>query len=179
MRIILNILLVCLLASCGTANINRYEAAQPKLDLEDYFIGTTNAWGMFQQRDGEVIKRFQVVIEGKKEAGQLVLDERFKYSDGTTQQRIWRLQKIEDGRWRGTADDVKGEAIGTVVGNTLNWRYTLLLPVDGKIIEVSMDDWMYLIDENTIINRTSMQKFGIEVGQVTIAFCRRIACSKP
>jgi oligoribonuclease (3'-5' exoribonuclease) len=42
--------------------------------------------------------------------------------------------------------------------------------VDDKQYEVQMDDWMYQMDERTLINRTSMSKFGVEVGQVTLFF---------
>ena len=171
--IILTFLWSCLLSSCAMTDVSHYKNATPVLDLEKYFIGTTDAWGMFQQRDGTVEKRFKVVIEGKRVDGQLVLDERFKYDDGTTQQRIWRLSKQADGSWRGLADDVKGEALGKTAGNALNWHYTLLLPVNGTVYEMKMDDWMYLLDENTMINRTSMSKFGVEVGQISLFFRRR------
>ncbi|AMP05973.1 hypothetical protein CPter91_3652 [Collimonas pratensis] len=79
-----------------------------------------------------------------------------------------------DGRWSGKADDVKGEAIGTIAGNTLHWNYTLRLPVDDHTYEVQFDDWMFLIDEQTMLNRASMSKFGIEIGQVTLFFKKRI-----
>ena len=154
-------------------DVNHYKDLKPVLDLEKYFIGTSDAWGMFQQRDGAVVKRFHVVLEGKKINDQLVLDEKFKYDDGTTQQRIWRLKKQANGGWIGLADDVKGEAIGQIAGNALNWQYTLLLPVDGTVHEMQMDDWMYLIDEDSMINRASMRKFGVEFGQVTLFFRRR------
>lgn len=169
------LLIICtfLLASCAMTDVNRYKDVKPELDLEKYFIGMTDAWGMFQQRDGAVIKRFHVVLEGKKINNQLVLDERFTYDDGSTQQRIWRLTKQADGSWRGAAGDVKGEAIGQIAGNALNWHYTLLLPVDGSVYEMQMDDWMYLLDDNTMINRASMRKFGLEFGQVTLFFRRR------
>lgn len=56
---------------------------------------------------------------------------------------------------------------------TLRWRYRLNLPVDGSVYEVSFDDWMYLMDEDTLINRSSMTKFGVEWGQVTLFFRRQ------
>jgi hypothetical protein len=170
------VLFICvLLSSCAMNDVNHYKDQQPRLDLEKYFIGTSDAWGMFQQRDGSVVKRFKVTIEGKKIAEQLVLDEKFEYDDGSTQQRIWRLSKQADGSWHGTADDVKGIALGQIAGNALHWQYTLLLPVSGSIYEMQMDDWMYLMDQDTLINRTSMRKFGVELGQVTLFFRRRPA----
>ncbi|WP_222613642.1 DUF3833 domain-containing protein [Undibacterium seohonense] len=165
--------LTFLLSACAITDVNHYKDVKPQLDLEKFFLGTTDAWGMFQQRNGAVVKRFNVVIDTKKIGDELVLDERFVYDDGSKQQRIWRLRKNTDGRWIGKADDVKGEAIGEIAGNALKWQYTLLLPVDGSIYEMAMDDWMYLIDDNTMINRTKMNKFGFEVGEVTLFFRRR------
>ncbi len=162
-----------LLNACAITDVNHYKDVKPELDLEKFFLGTTDAWGMFQQRNGAVIKRFHVVIDTKKIGDELVLDERFVYDDGSRQQRIWRLRKNTDGRWIGKADDVKGEALGEVAGNAFKWQYTLLLPVDGSIYEMAMDDWMYLVDENTMVNRAKMRKFGFEVGEVTLFFRRR------
>ena len=65
-----------------------------------------------------------------------------------------------------------GEATGEVAGNALRWRYRLNLEVDGTTWEVSFDDWMYLMDDDTLINRSSMRKFGVELGQVTLFFRR-------
>ena len=85
---------------------------------------------------------------------------------------MWTLQPLGDGRWRGRAADVIGEADGEVAGNALRWRYTLNLEVDGSTWEVDFDDWMYLMDEDTLINRSSMSKLGVELGQVTLFFRR-------
>lgn len=164
-----------LLSACASPNVQQYQALQPKLDLPGYFLGTTHAWGMFQQRGGSVVKRFKVEITGTGDAQQLTLDERFRYDDGTTQRRVWKLTRDAAGRWTGRADDVEGVAQGEVAGNALHWQYTLLLPVDGSTYAMKFDDWMYLIDECTMINRASMGKFGIELGQVTLMF-RKQSC---
>ena len=162
-----------MLTACASPDVQQYQKSEPKLDLAQYFVGRTDAWGMFQKRSGEVVKRFYVEMIGTQNQGKLVLDERFKYDDGTTQQRIWTLVQQADGNWRGTADDVKGEAIGKISGNALNWQYTMFLPVDGKTYEVQCDDWMFLIDSKSMMNRASMQKFGFELGQVTLFFKKR------
>jgi len=166
--------LLVLLGACTTPDVTHYAANQPVFDPVQFFVGKTDAWGMFQQRSGEVVKRFQVEITGRQQDEKLILEEHFRYDDGTTQERIWTLQQQADGSWRGRAGDVLGEASGHAAGNALNWNYTLLLPVDGKVYEMQMDDWMFLIDAQTMINRTSMRKFGIEVGQVSLFFRKRI-----
>lgn len=162
-----------LLASCATQELTAYTNAKPQLDLARYFVGTTDAWGMFQKRSGEVVKRFHVVIKGTQSDGKLILDEHFSYDDGTTQQRIWTLVQSPDGSWRGTAGDVVGEATGHIAGNTLHWQYVLALPVDGDTYHLQVDDWMYLMDETALLNRSRMTKFGFEVGQVTLFFKKR------
>jgi hypothetical protein len=170
------IALAALLAGCASPDVQQYRAVTPVLDPAEYFIGVTDAWGMFQKRNGEVSKRFHVEITGSQQQDTLTLDEHFRYDDGTTQQRVWRLVRNGEGRWRGTAADVKGEALGETAGNALRWQYTLLLPVDGTTYEMQFDDWMFLIDRCTMMNRASMRKFGVEFGQVTLTFRRR-ACS--
>ena len=161
------------LSACASSGVEQYRAEQPALDLKTYLNGTLDAWGMFQGRSGEVQKRFHVVIDAKWTGDTGVLDEHFKWSDGTTSRRVWTLTKQADGTFRGKADDVVGEAIGEVAGNALRWRYVLALPVDGKVWEMDMDDWMYMIDEQTVLNRTTMTKFGFRVGDVTLSFRKR------
>jgi hypothetical protein len=170
------IALAALLAGCASPEVQDYRSATPTLDPAEYFTGVTDAWGMFQKRNGEVTKRFHVEITGTQQQGVLTLDERFRYDDGSTQQRIWRLVRDGEGRWRGTAADVRGEAQGQTAGNALRWQYTLMLPVDGTTYEMQFDDWMFLIDRCTMMNRASMRKFGVEFGQVTLTFRRR-ACA--
>ncbi|WP_159245357.1 DUF3833 domain-containing protein [Pseudomonas koreensis] len=167
------------IASCGSVDVARYADQQPALSLEHFFSQPVKAWGMFQKRNGEVTKRFEVDLVSRREGNNLILDERFVYSDGTHQRRIWTLTPEENGRWSGRAGDVVGVAKGQIAGNTFHWRYRLNLPVDDSTYEVSMDDWMYLIDEDTLINRTSMSKWGVEVGQVTVFFRRQSAGENP
>ena len=172
-RFLLLLVLALSIASCGSVDVARYADQQPTLDLERFFSQPVKAWGIFQKRSGEVAKRFEVNIVSRREGNNLILDERFLYSDGTRQRRVWTLTPEGQGRWSGRADDVVGVAQGEVAGNALHWRYRLNLPVDGSTYEVSMDDWMYLMDEDTLINRTSMSKFGVDVGQVTLFFRRQ------
>lgn len=174
-RFLLLLTLVLSVASCGSVDVARYADQKPALSLEHFFSQPVKAWGMFQKSNGEVIKRFEVNIVSRREGNNLILDERFLYSDGTRQRRVWTLTPEGQGRWSGRADDVVGVAKGQVAGNTLHWRYRLNLPVDDSTYEMSMDDWMYLMDEDTLINRTSMSKFGVEVGQVTLFFRRQSA----
>ena len=161
------------LAGCASTGVEQYRAEQPALDLKTYLNGTLDAWGGLQGRSGEVQQRFQVVIGAKWNGATGVRDENFEWSDGTTSRRVWTLTKQADGTFRGRADDVVGEAIGEVSGNALRWRYVLALPVDGKVYNVDFDDWMFLMDDKVMMNRSYMSKWGFNLGEVTLTFAKR------
>ena len=162
-----------LLAGCASPTPGDYVAERPVLDLRTYFNGPIEAHGIFTDRSGKVVRRFTVQMTGSWNGKEGVLDERFTYSDGKIERRVWRLTDEGGGRWIGRADDVVGTAQGRVAGNALNWRYTLRLPVDGKEYDVQFDDWMFLVDERVMLNRATMSKFGITLGEVTLAFVKK------
>ena len=167
------------LTACGSVDVDHYAREKPELELSSFFHGTIDAWGIFQKRDGAVARRFHVVIEASwKSPQEGVLDERFTYSDGETQRRVWTLKRQPDGTWQGTADDVVGVAIGKVAGNALRWKYVMRLPVDGKEYLVDFDDWMWQLDDSSMMNRSVMSKFGIDLGEVTLFFKKRTEGSK-
>lgn len=150
-----------------------YAAEKPALDLKTYFNGELVAHGLFTDRSGKVARRFTVLMTGTWKGNEGTLDERFTYSDGKTERRVWRLNDQGGGRYLGRADDVVGDAVGTASGNALNWRYTLRLPVDGSVYEVQFDDWMYLMDDRVMLNKAQMSKFGIRLGEVTLSFYKQ------
>lgn len=161
------------LAGCGSVDVDKYASEQPELDLRTYFDGTLDAHGIFQNRSGEVVRRFHVLIEANWEGDVGVLDEHFTYSDGETQRRVWTITRHGRGQYIGTADDVVGEAVGEARGNALRWRYVLALPVGDKVYNVDFDDWMFLMDDRVMLNRSVMSKFGIRLGEVTLSFYKR------
>ena len=163
-----------ILNACAGISPSQYAAEKPVLDLATYFNGTLDGYGMFQKRSGEVIKRFHVVIYAKWQGDTGVLDERFAWSDGTTSRRVWTLKRQGNGHYLGTADDVVGTATGEASGNALRWTYVLALPVDGKTWHVDFDDWMFLIDDRTMLNRSAMSKWGFNLGEVTLSFTKRL-----
>jgi len=165
--------LAVMLSGCAAPQPSDYAKEQPTLSLRDYFNGTIDAHGMFQNRSGKVVKRFTVVIHCTWQGNDGVLDEAFVYSDGTTQRRIWKLKASPDGSFTGTADDVIGTAQGQQSGNAIHWNYTLRQPVDDTTYDVQMDDWMVLVDDRVLLNRTVMSKFGIRLGEATLSFSKR------
>lgn len=169
LRAFLAVGLAALLAGCAAVDVATYAAERPQLDLRRYFDGRIDAWGIVHDRSGKVIRRFTVAIDARWDGNTGTLDESFAYADGTRERRVWTVVKDGD-RYEATAADVVGTAVGAASGNAINLRYVLAVPVDGNVWHLDMDDWMYLVDERTLINRTTMSKLGFRVGDVTIAF---------
>ena len=160
------------LGACAGPTPGDYAGQTPVLDLKTYFNGPLTAHGLFTDRSGKVVKRFTVAMNCRWTGDDGVLEEDFTYSDGARQRRVWKLHQDGPGRYTGRADDVVGTAVGQASGNALNWRYTLSLPVDGSVYEVQFDDWMYLMDAHVMLNKAAMSKFGIRLGEVTLAFAK-------
>ena len=162
-----------LLAACAGPKVDEYRNQKPVLDLATYFNGTLDAWGIVRNRSGKVVKRFRVEMTGKWQGSNGTLEEDFTYADGSKSRRVWIISKIDANRYRGTAADVVGTAIGEARGNALQWRYVLAVPVGGKTYNVDFDDWMYLVNDEVMLNKSDMSKFGVGLGEVIVSFRKR------
>lgn len=160
------------LVACST-NIDVYQDNTPALKLESFFNGTLTAHGVVQDRSGAVTQRFSVDMQGTwktDERGVLQgeLYEAFFWDDGRIQERTWLITKVGENQYQGRAEDVKGVANGVTSGNALYWAYQLEVPWRESTIAITLDDWMYLLDEQRLMNKTKMSKFGFRVGEITI-----------
>ena len=52
-----------LLGGCSTPQVQDYAKEAPVLELRDYFNGTLDAYGIFTDRSGKVLKRFTTLPE--------------------------------------------------------------------------------------------------------------------
>jgi hypothetical protein len=166
------------LTACGTRpQVLDYANEKPLFDLKSYFNGVLDGWGIFTDRSGKVVRRFLVTLNCSWNGEEGILDEDFVFSDGKKEKRIWRMKRMagSDGvvRYEGTAGDVVGVGTGEQRGNAFRWGYTLSLPVDGKVYEVQFDDWMYQMDNKVVINKATMSKFGITLGELVVTFSKR------
>jgi hypothetical protein len=156
-----------LLSGCGH-DVNRYAQENPRMSIKEFFSGNIKAWGIVQDWRGRVTRRFTVDMVGKWEGNKGTLTEHFDFSDGKTQERIWTITRISDTEYEGTAGDIIGKAEGETSGNAARWNYQMDLPVGDSSFVVRFDDWMWAIDENTVMNRSYIKKFGVQVAELTI-----------
>lgn len=165
------------IAGCAPKPVEYLADRNPRLNLEDFFEGETVAYGIFEDRFGNLKRQFRVRIKGTVAGDTLTLDEDFLYDDGEKANRVWTITNQGQGddgltRYSGQAADINGEANGVVAGNALNWSYDIDLETDDGSFTVRFDDWIYQQDEHIALNRAYVSKFGINVGSVTLVFLR-------
>ena len=145
-----------------------YKDTKPAFLVEEYFNGPIKAWGMVQGRGGKVLRRFEIDMVGTWEGNNGTLEEFFRYDDGETQTRVWKIKKLADGTYEGTAGDIVGKADGKSAGSAMQWKYVMDLKVGGRNYHVTFDDWMFQMDDGVLINRSYLKKFGFTVAELTI-----------
>jgi len=149
-----------------------FKDQEPRLVIENFLSGKVKAWGILQNRSGKVIRQFSADLNGKWDGKQLILDEKFIWSDGEIQTRKWTIKKLNENRYEGEASDVVGKAIGYSYGPAFKFEYVLLVPVKSKKIKIKFDDWIFKQDDKIAINRAKMTKFGFTVGELTVMFSK-------
>ena len=172
MKIILALIVTILLTNCSGNNMKPidFKDQKPRLIIEEYLSGNVEAWGILQNRSGKVIRQFTADLNGKWDGKQLVLDEKFIWNDGEIQKRQWKIDKIYEHNYEGTAGDVVGKAKGYSYGPAFKFEYVLLVPVKGKEMKITFDDWIFMQDEKIAINRATLTKFRFKVGELTVFF---------
>lgn len=167
MRLVI-VLLLLLPAACSRVSLDDYRDTRPVLDLKTFFNGELVAYGILQDRSGRVTRKFEATIAASWNGDEGVLEEHFIFDDGEEQDRTWRLVHLGDNRYTGQAGDVVGTASGGTAGSAFNWQYSLEVPWNEGTIVLNLDDWLYLVETNHLINRTRLKKFGFTVGELTL-----------
>ena len=172
---ILLIISLFLITSCSNNSSMKptdFKDKQPRLIIEEYLEGNVKAWGVLQNRSGKVTRQFSADLDGTWDGKQLILKEKFNWDDGEVQNREWTINKIDENNYEGTAGDVVGKAIGYSYGPAFKFEYVLLVPVKGKEMKITFDDWIFKQDDRVAINRATMTKFGIKVAELTVVFVK-------
>ena len=172
MRFIGLFFVAALLTACSSTNVKIYEAEKPKLALETYFNTKMKGHGLLMNRSGEVTRRFVVQMDPHWIGQVGTFKEDFEWSDGEKSQRIWTITKTSENTYDGQAGDVIGKAVGEISGNAFHWNYKMDLKTKDSQYNIDFEDWMFLVDENVLINEATMYWHGIRVGKVLISFDR-------
>ena len=167
------IALCALLTACGSVRVSDYAGERPVFEPEQFFDGPLVATGVVKDRSGRVIRRFTADIDAYWRDGKGTLEEEFLFDDGERDRRVWTLDPVGAGRYRATAGDVVGPGSARVAGNAMFLVYVLRVPRGDGSIDLSIDDRMYLVTPELLINESVMRKFGIRVGTILLAIERQ------
>ena len=132
---ILLIISLFLITSCSKNSSMKpedFKDKKPRLIIEKFLSGDVKAWGILQNRSGKVTRQFSAILNGKWDGKELILDEKFNWDDGEVQKRQWKINKIDEHNYEGTAGDVVGKAKGFSYGPAFKFEYVLLVPVKGR-----------------------------------------------
>ena len=142
----------------------------PNFEPESYFAQRLDAYGVFVDRFGSIQRQFEVVVEGRKTDTGFSLDEYFLYDDGEREERRWDVTALGNGRYEGRCRDVIGVAHGVCTANMLSWKYRFRLEMFGRKVAVTFDDVMVLQAGGVLVNRATVSKAGLKLGEVLLTF---------
>ncbi len=169
--------LVLFLSACSSVDINLYEKNQPTLVLNEFFNGELTAHGILKNRAGEVTRYFNVTLNGSwDENGVGTLAEKFIFDDNSIEYRTWTFEPstaIPGSQYLAKANDTLAPTPIFLSGNAFFMNYDLLINYKGDDMDVNIDDKMYLISDNVLINESVMTKYGLEVGYITLTIIKQ------
>ena len=171
MKVIKSIIIfgvILMLSSCSSNKLAFYQGTSPKADIKEYFNGPIKAWGIVQDWRGRVVRRFDITMVGTWDGDTGTLTEKFDFYDGEQQERIWTIKKLKDGTYEGSASDIIDKATGSANGNAVRWNYVMDLPVNDTTYRINFDDWMWIMKDGVLINRSYLKKFGFTVSELSI-----------
>jgi Protein of unknown function (DUF3833) len=145
----------------------------PLFDLRQHLTGQILCEGLIYGPTGRVTSRFVANIVGSWDGDTGTLREEFHYDSGTVQNRVWTLQVSPGGAIRATAPDVVGTGTGQAAGAAVQMKYNIRLPADAGGHVLGVTDWMYLLENGTIMNRSQFTKFGFTVAEL-VATLRKV-----
>jgi len=142
----------------------------PALDLREFLSGPLAGSGVFLGLSRRMDRHFTMDMVGRWSGNTGTLDEHFRYSDGLTGERCWKLVFADGENFTATAHDVEGIATGVQRGNSAVMRYRLRIARESGEIVVAMEDWFHLMADATLVNRARMTKYGLKVGELCGSF---------
>lgn len=152
-----------------------YRGTSPIFDMRQYLNGALVCEGVIYGPTGRVASRFVADMEARWVGNTGVMTERFHYDSGRVQDREWTLTLGNDGSIRATAPDVVGAGRGAAEGSTVSLGYRIRLPKEAGGHLLTVSDWMYLMENGTIINRSQFRKFGLTVAELVATIRRKAA----
>ena len=171
MRWVAIALAACVAGCSDPLPVAAFKAVGPALDPITFFNGHVRSWGVLENRAGQPTSIITTDCVGEADgADGLRLTQRLQVGQDAPTVREWRMRRTGPGRFEATANDMVGTAIGEAAGNAYHWQWTLALQPGNALKNVTMDQWWYLLEDGSVLNRTTIRKLGVIAAEVTEHF---------
>jgi len=137
-----------------------------EFDIRKHLNGPIDCEGVIFGPTGRVSSRFVAEFNAVWDGNTGIMAENFSYDSGMKQNREWQLTLLDGGKIRAEADDVVGIGSGTQSGSGVRLEYRIKLAKSAGGHELDVVDWMYLMENGTIMNRSQFRKHGIKVAEL-------------
>jgi hypothetical protein len=159
------------LTACGHKPIDQFAGTEPAFDAVEFWTGHHRSWGVLENRGGAPTDTVVTDCVGTIQPdGTLHMVQTLTLGDGHVQHRDWHLRRTGPGAFDATANDMVGVAHGTAAGRVFHWSWVLALSPGNPIKNVTMDQWMYLMQGGSMMNHTTIRKLRVTVAQVSEVF---------
>jgi len=157
------------LSGCATLQPQDFAKSSTRFELDRYFVGHTRSWGVFEDTHGAPRRYFSCENHGvRNAAGELVLTQHFRFSDGKTQMRVWHIHRVDATHWDATANDMVGIAHGEGSGNAFYWEYNIRVDPKNPLATVHIRQWIYQPDgTDSLMTRLVITKLGLPIFEVS------------
>jgi hypothetical protein len=190
MKIAHSLLALMLVAACDAgvpaAMAQQRSAAEKQVEekavrqtLEEAFRGQAIGVGRFKSRLAGVDRGFVVTTSGRRSGGHFILDQHFRFDNGSLDRRTWRFRRTGPNTYVGTRQDVVGEALVRVEDDRIRMSYDLITRgKDGGKLQLHFEDTIRRAGRDIIVNNGVISTLGMNVGSVDVTFKRQKADRK-
>ena len=143
----------------------------PAFDPIRFFSGHVRSWGVLEDRAGQPTSVVTTDCVGEAVGPDgLRMTQRLNVGSEAPMTRQWSMRRTGPGRYEATANDMVGTAVGEAAGRAFHWQWTLALSPGNPLKNVTMDQWWYLQEDGSMLNRTTIRKLGFIAAEVTEHF---------
>lgn len=161
------------LSACGRAKkVSDFAGTTPAFDLVRFWTGHTHSWGVIENRAGAPTETIETDCLGSPEPGGVHMVQTLTEGDGTVRHRDWHLRRGAAGAFTATANDMAGTATGRAAGRVFHWDWVWVRSPGNALKNLTMHQWMYLMPDGSMMNRTVITVLGVTVAQVTEQFAK-------
>ncbi len=162
-----------LIAGCGSVlRPDTFAGTTPAFDPVTFWTGHARSWGVVENRDGSPSAIVTTDCAGTAEGADGVHLVQHVAVSGKDSVREWHMRRLDAHHFAATANDMVGEARGEASGRMFHWTWIWATQSGSDLRNVAMEQWMYLADDGTLMNRTVVTKLGIRLAEVSEQFVR-------